>query len=318
VTHHVICDSYPRVVETGASSGELRALDVDEVARRAMTTLLELRDVTRVGVALTEGGGRRLRFSASDRDNARAVDWCHVDAYDDVPLNTVVRTGAPVVGSVDELEPRYPELVARQREAGVAAIAALPVSTGGPALGGYVLFYDTAQPFDAEQVDALTEHGRRLADELRRAQLRAPRPTTPVVEVEHADAVRVAVLEADGEPRAVGLTRREVRTLLAEWEVDEDVADTALLCLSEVVTNAVIHTGAPSEVRVALGEGVLTLTVRDQGAGGGVPAATDDVDPLRVHGRGLQLVDALASRWGFDLDEVGTTVWFVLDLEAAS
>lgn len=280
-----------------------------------MTTLLELPGVTRVGVALTEGGGRRLRFSASDRDNTRTVDWCHVDAYDDVPLNTVVRTGSPVVGSVDEIEPRYTELVARHREAGVAALAALPVSAGGPPLGGYVLFYDRAQPFDDEQLRLLAEHGRRLAGDVRRAQQRAPRPSTPPVEIENADAVRVAVLEAEGEPQAVGVTRRAVRALLIEWGTDDDVVDTALLCLSEIVTNAVIHTGAASEVRAALGEGVLTLTVRDQGVPGtGRLAASDDPEVLRVHGRGLQLVDALSTRWGFDLDAVGTTVWFVLDL----
>ncbi len=270
-------------------------------------------------MGLTEGGGRRIRFSASDRDNARAVDWCHIDAYDDAPLNTVVRTGEPVVGSVDALKPHYTELVARQRAAGVEAMAAFPVTTGGPALGGYVLFYDRAQQFDAEQMMALAEHGRRLADELRLAQLRAPRATTPLVEVENADAVQVAVLEAGGDPQAVGVTRRAVRAVLADWEVDDDLVDTALLCLSEVVTNAVIHTGAPSEVRVALGEGVLTLTVRDQGAvGGDRPDTTEDADLMRVHGRGLQLVDALAARWGFDLDAVGTTVWFVLDVEVAS
>jgi hypothetical protein len=33
-----------------------------------------------------------------------------------------------------------------------------------------------------------------------------------------------------------------------------------------------------------------------------------------VHGRGLQLVEALSSRWGYELDADGTTVWFVLDL----
>jgi len=37
------------------------------------------------------------------------------------------------------------------------------------------------------------------------------------------------------------------------------------------------------------------------------------VDPLAVHGRGLQLVDAFSTRWGSELDAVGMTVWFVLE-----
>jgi len=37
-------------------------------------------------------------------------------------------------------------------------------------------------------------------------------------------------------------------------------------------------------------------------------------DSLQVHGRGLQVVEALASRWGYELDVEGTTVWFELTL----
>jgi hypothetical protein len=52
--------------------------------------------------------------------------------------------------------------------------------------------------------------------------------------------------------------------------------------------------------------------VRDGGAAA-VRARGDSPEPLQVHGRGLQLVDALSARWGSRLDEVGTTVWFVLE-----
>ena len=99
-------------------SGSARDADVDRVAREALEHLLDLPDVCRVGLALTEGGGRRLRFTASDRDPAQGVDWCHIDAYDDVPLTTAVRTGEPVVGGLDDLDDRYAELVDRQRSTG--------------------------------------------------------------------------------------------------------------------------------------------------------------------------------------------------------
>jgi hypothetical protein len=39
----------------------------------------------------------------------------------------------------------------------------------------------------------------------------------------------------------------------------------------------------------------------------------DSSDPLQVHGRGLQLVDALASRWGSERDAHGFSAWFVLE-----
>ena len=85
-----------------------------------------------------------------------------------------------------------------------------------------------------------------------------------------------------------------------------------MLCLSELVTNALIHTTTGCAVRVLLDEGVLTTTVRDGGASGSGPLEPLE-DPLRVHGRGLQLVEAVATRWGSELDSVGTTVWFVLE-----
>ena len=66
--------------------------------RSALAHFGQVPGVHRAGLALAEGGGRRLLFCASDRDNDRAVDWCEIDAYDHVPLNHSVRTGEPVVG----------------------------------------------------------------------------------------------------------------------------------------------------------------------------------------------------------------------------
>ena len=80
----------------------------------------------RVGFALTEGGGRRLRFTASDRSDEDRVDWCHIDAYDDVPLTSVVRTGEPVLGDRGSLDPRFDEFVAGQ-PAEVQGLAAVPL-----------------------------------------------------------------------------------------------------------------------------------------------------------------------------------------------
>ena len=62
-----------------------------------------------------------------------------------------------------------------------------------------------------------------------------------------------------------------------------------------------------------LDRGVLTTTVRDGGSSVVVDLSSITVDPLAVHGRGLQLVDALSTRWGSELDAVGMTVWFVLE-----
>ncbi len=284
----------------------------DTVARRGLADLAARPGVVRVGLALVEGGGRRLRFTASDRDGA-VVDWCHIDAYDDVPLNAVVRGGTGVAGSWGDLAPLFPDFVARQVGGPAGGLVAEPLVVHGQLLGAVLAYVEdpgTTAPLD---VDA-------LAHDLRAAQAREERVDDRLADQPVAEGARVADCEVAGESRAVGEARRFVRRHLLDWEVDDDRVDTAVLCLSELVTNAVIHTGAPSEVRALLDDGVLTVTVRDRGSHRGArptdpgadPAAELD-DPLRVHGRGLQLVSALTSRWGSELDATGTTVWFVLD-----
>lgn len=286
-------------------------LDISTWAHDALTRMTDVPHVHRAGLALTEGGGRRLRFTASERG---AGDWCHVDAYDDVPLNTAVRTGATVVGSLDELAARYPELVAHQRGTPTAAIAAVPLVAAGQVLGGLVLFWDAPQSFDEAQRKELAELGAELGSDLRRVQRTTERSQPSLADVPAPRGARVAHHDVPPDAAAVSRARRFLRRTLEDWGIDDDTSDTAVLCLSELVTNAVIHTHAGCSVSVRLEGGVLTTVVRDSGADG---SATDEArdDPLRVHGRGLQLVEALVARWGSELDASGTTVWFVLELD---
>jgi len=91
------------------------------------------------------------------------------------------------------------------------------------------------------------------------------------------------------------------------------------LLVSELVSNAVLHSDAPPESDIVLrlhehSPGVVRADVRD--AGGGF--AYVPRDPRRkVGGYGLLLVDAEASRWGVEC-EGGTRVWFELSSPAAS
>ena len=112
---------------------------------------------------------------------------------------------------------------------------------------------------------------------------------------------------------AAGLARRFVVAVLDEWDVDEEVTGTAELCVSELVTNAVIHSGTTSTVTVRNdGEYVLVM-VQDRGGRGPVRQAPD-LEPEAISGRGLTLVDALASAWSSEHSADGTTVWFELPL----
>ncbi len=113
----------------------------------------------------------------------------------------------------------------------------------------------------------------------------------------------------------MGGARRFLRRTLTDWGVDDGCVGIAELCLSEVVTNAVLHAATPSTVRVSFVDGAVLVSVKDRAGPRrpGRPQATGDPDLLRVHGRGLQLLEALSSRWGNDRDAGGTTVWFVLE-----
>lgn len=264
--------------------------------------------VCRIGLAVVEGGGRRLRFTASDRDGSAAA-WCHVDAYDDVPLNAAVRSGMPVIGTVDDLAERYPEFLENQRGTATVALAAVPLVSGDRVLGGFVLYYDRPPALDTRHRRELARLGRSLGARLRNAQRRR-RPASAAPEDAPPGAV-VAAHEVRGDPAAVGEARQFLRATLREWDLDDSVADLGVLCLSELVTNAVIHTHDGCLVRVVLHEGVVRVTVRDAGASR--PARVEvPADPLQVHGRGLQLVEALAARWGHGIDPRGLAVWFEL------
>lgn len=286
--------------------------DGETWARSALAQLAHVPGVHRAGLALAEGAGRRLLFTASDRGGERRLEWCEIDAYEDVPLNHTVRTGEAVVGSLDDLAHRYRAFTDRQRQT-THALASFPIFAAGQVHGGYALFFDTPQRFDQPQLTELEELGARLGADLRRVQ-RATTHASRSLEAEPVpQGAHAANYSVGADLQAVAQARHFVLETLARWGVEEDTVDSAILCLSEVVTNAIIHTDAGCELRVVLDRGVLTTTVRDGGSTVVVDPRDVPVDPLAVHGRGLQLVDAFSTRWGSELDAVGMTVWFVLE-----
>jgi serine/threonine-protein kinase RsbW len=108
---------------------------------------------------------------------------------------------------------------------------------------------------------------------------------------------------------------REARRFLAAVLADQDAPD-ALLCLSELVTNAVVHShssqpGGTFTVRAQLDGQRLRVEVGDQGGPWHPPAR---VTADEQNGRGLVIVGQLASRWGCEgHSRTGWTVWFELD-----
>ncbi|KES07423.1 regulatory protein [Streptomyces toyocaensis] len=125
-------------------------------------------------------------------------------------------------------------------------------------------------------------------------------------------------LEIRPDPAEVGRARRWARSRLAGAGigVDEPLAETLILLVSELVTNAVVHTGRPAVLRLSLpGAGaaedaIVRLEVADRSDRAPVPRC---VDGESTGGRGLALVDGLADRWGWSAEAAGKRIWCELD-----
>jgi anti-sigma regulatory factor (Ser/Thr protein kinase) len=210
-----------------------------------------------------------------------------------------------------DLHRSYPTFAERQAGTGTVALAAVPLVASGRTLGGFVLFYGQPPTFDDSGVHELMELGARLGEALGRT--RASRPSAVSSWLRNpAPGALVAHLTIANQLAAVGHARRELRATLAGWGIDEDRTETATLCMSELVTNAVIHAASGCQVQVMNDAGTVTVEVRNPGPGPD-SVQPDGRDPMRVHGRGLQLVDALTSRWGSSRGGGGFNAWFVLN-----
>ncbi|WP_345670323.1 ATP-binding protein [Streptomyces similanensis] len=124
-------------------------------------------------------------------------------------------------------------------------------------------------------------------------------------------------LEIRPDPAEVGRARRWARSRLAGSGIaaDEPLAETLVLLVSELVTNAVVHTGCPAVLRLSLpGTAAEAATVRlevaDASTRAPVPRCPDDD---ATGGRGLALVDGLADRWGWSAEGAGKRIWCELD-----
>ncbi|SFK85696.1 Anti-sigma regulatory factor (Ser/Thr protein kinase) [Streptomyces pini] len=117
---------------------------------------------------------------------------------------------------------------------------------------------------------------------------------------------------------SVARARRLVRGLLAGWGADEESRDTAVLVVSELFTNAVVHTGSGSvvcelrqEKGAAAEEGTpLRLEVRGRRPGPSAGPTSRTRPPGEEHGRGLLLVGAVSDAWGIrEVHGCGWSVW---------
>ncbi|MFI2190419.1 ATP-binding protein [Streptomyces sioyaensis] len=124
-------------------------------------------------------------------------------------------------------------------------------------------------------------------------------------------------LDVRPDPAEVGRARRWARSRLvgSGIGVDEPVAETLILLISELVTNAVVHTGTSAVLRMCFsGSGAVVGTVRVEVADASArPPRQRHADGDDTNGRGLELVDGLADRWGWQQEATGKRIWCEVD-----
>lgn len=108
-------------------------------------------------------------------------------------------------------------------------------------------------------------------------------------------------------PTSVRQVRHDVSLALYTWGLDELVDDTQQI-VSELMANAIGHTDS-SKIRTTItkiSERTVRLEVTDRSPREPrlIPA-----DFSEESGRGIALVDALSSQWGWTNNSGGKTVW---------
>ena len=119
-----------------------------------------------------------------------------------------------------------------------------------------------------------------------------------------------AVTEFASDPASVPAGRRFVASLLHDWACAH-VTDTATLLTSEILTNAVVHGLGPVGLRLLRTDTEIAVIVSDRGRYQPQPRQAAPTDEA---GRGLSLLEMLATSWGVRATTAGKDVWFTLTL----
>ena len=116
-----------------------------------------------------------------------------------------------------------------------------------------------------------------------------------------------------GDAASVRDARHLVEQALAECasDIPPEIRDAAVLLAGEVVTNAVVHGGGWFLLQVDATPERLRVEVTDSTAG---RPRVLQMAGEREHGRGMAIVDSIATTWGTEHLGTHKVVWFELDV----
>jgi anti-sigma regulatory factor (Ser/Thr protein kinase) len=123
---------------------------------------------------------------------------------------------------------------------------------------------------------------------------------------------RTAMAVAQAQPERIAAARHHLRELLHDWQDTEQV-DSAVLMVSEMVTNVLVHTDGDALIVAEVAHGAPDRRLRVE-----VTDTSDELPHRRrpgemaSSGRGLLLMEMLADNWGVDPRGEGKSIWFEL------
>jgi anti-sigma regulatory factor (Ser/Thr protein kinase) len=119
-------------------------------------------------------------------------------------------------------------------------------------------------------------------------------------------------------PASVAFARRALSDDLKAAGVFDHAVGDAVLVVSELVSNAILHAyplpGERLKVAWVMDDGWLEVAVSDGGSATMPQAGHPSV--ASVSGRGLAIVAHICQTWGVRTDDVGLTVWAILPAPA--
>jgi anti-sigma regulatory factor (Ser/Thr protein kinase) len=113
------------------------------------------------------------------------------------------------------------------------------------------------------------------------------------------------------QPGSIRAARAYVEGALADIELP--ALQSIVLMVSELATNSVRHAGSEFTVDIRAAGDAVRVAITDRGSGEPEMRAPTSDAPS---GRGLRIVDRLADEWGIGDGSAGTSVWFVVRVDA--
>jgi hypothetical protein len=121
-------------------------------------------------------------------------------------------------------------------------------------------------------------------------------------------------LDLEAEVGAARRSRELITEACGRWN-QPDLIGNACIVATELVNNVVAHARTPMRFLLFLDGATMSVAVRDRSAV--IPRFTGPVAPTSYGGRGLLLIDTIASRWGHLALNGGKVVWARFDADSS-